>query len=799
MYFCKRINHREIMYKRVLVCLLLAVTFSIPGNAVLKEKNLPSSLSILRNELTKYYNNLQQQTEMINDQQGLVRDNIMSILNKSNQNALMLYSQKPEYIFNLTYACHEAIEQYANFRRSVLPFQQYINKNSYEVARYDSLITNLSEMPVMMLSEKAKTDRSVCLTLAISIRRTLKNNNEQQNEYVGYYKMAEERLHNLNDYANKRYQDIQQNIFVNGGDDYITILKSLGKEYVETKTIIEDKYRPLYNVKSQWDSRFMFFLFALIVIYGFIALILNVTALRYLLPKRFRTESFMTKRTCLILATSTITFAIIIGIVRVMNNEQNFIIMASGLLAEYAWLLGVILLSLLVRLEAEQIKSAFRIYAPLIAIGFIVISFRIILIPNVLVNFVFPPMILLCMLWQWRVIKRFSQKIPRSDAFYAYLSLTVFIASTVCSWVGYTLLSVQLLIWWIMQLTCILTITCFKGWLDNYALRKGLKDKPISSTWLFMFTMMVVIPVMSVISVLLSIYWAASIFNLNEMTWSIYTFKFIDTKNFTANILTIASVFVLFFFFKYINRLANDVMHAHFSKSSKQSAMSFNLMGRHVVQVIVWGIWLIMVLNIFHVSNTWLVVITGGLSTGVGFASKDILENIYYGISLMTGRVKIGDWINIDGTRGKVTSISYTSTSMETIDGSVVTFQNSQLFSKNYKNMTRNHGYELDILEVGVAYGTDIPKVKKLLIDNLSKLPFIYKHKTPAVVMKSFADSSITLKILVWVPVLTQYYDDGTVLECVYKTLNDNNVVIPFPQREVRILHADSEDDEAAI
>jgi small-conductance mechanosensitive channel len=136
---------------------------------------------------------------------------------------------------------------------------------------------------------------------------------------------------------------------------------------------------------------------------------------------------------------------------------------------------------------------------------------------------------------------------------------------------------------------------------------------------------------------------------------------------------------------------------------------------------------------------------------------------------------------------------------METIDGSVVTFQNSQLFSKNYKNMTRNHGYELDILEVGVAYGTDIPKVKKLLIDNLSKLPFIYKHKTPAVVMKSFADSSITLKILVWVPVLTQYYDDGTVLECVYKTLNDNNVVIPFPQREVRILHADSEDDEAAI
>ncbi len=62
----------------------------------------------------------------------------------------------------------------------------------------------------------------------------------------------------------------------------------------------------------------------------------------------------------------------------------------------------------------------------------------------------------------------------------------------------------------------------------------------------------------------------------------------------------------------------------------------------------------------------------------------------------------------------KVSSISYTSTMLEAIDGSVIAFQNAQLFSKNYKNMTRNHGYELDILEVGVAYGTNVKQVKKI-------------------------------------------------------------------------------------
>ena len=190
-----------------------------------------------------------------------------------------------------------------------------------------------------------------------------------------------------------------------------------------------------------------------------------------------------------------------------------------------------------------------------------------------------------------------------------------------------------------------------------------------------------------------------------------------------------------------------------------------------------------------RVNNTWLVVISGGLSTGVGFAMKDILENIYYGISLMAGRIKVGDYIICDGTRGRVSSINYTSTLIEAIDGSVIAFTNSQLFTKNYKNMTKNHGYELDILDVGVAYGTDIDRCKNLLIDAINKLHITDPKKPPRIVLKEFGDSSINLKLLVWVPVLTQYIDDGRILECVYKTLAENNIEIPFPQRDLHIIH----------
>ena len=109
-------------------------------------------------------------------------------------------------------------------------------------------------------------------------------------------------------------------------------------------------------------------------------------------------------------------------------------------------------------------------------------------------------------------------------------------------------------------------------------------------------------------------------------------------------------------------------------------------MWRNVIQVLVWGAWALVTMNIFNINNTWIVAISAGLSTGVGFALKDILENIYYGISLMAGRIKVGDYISIDGTRGTVKSITYVSTMLEALDGSVIAFQNSQLFAKNYKN-----------------------------------------------------------------------------------------------------------------
>ena len=773
------------MTKRLTI-FILCIFAVLNAHAVLKEKNLEQTLSVLRAELTETHHDLISMAELRKQQTRDIIQQLRETIKRSNQNALMLYSQQQNYVFDLTYACHEATEQYLSFQRQQLPFKSYIEHLDVEIAKYDSLVNSLKNIRTNMLEDRPKTDRVVCLTLSTAIRNSLQETRDQVSDYITIYENTEQRLKYLNDYANRRYNDIQTGIFKNGGENYISLLRNIGERWKQMKASVEEKYRPS-NQNSDWDSTVILKLFFLIFFYIMAAIVLNMLAFRFM-PKRFHTTEFLKKRSCIIMATTTVTFAAVMGVMRA-TLEQNFFIMASGLLIEYAWLLGVILISLLLRVNGDQIKSAFKIYSPLIVVGFIVIAFRIVLIPSELVNMVFPIILLLCTLWQWIVIKRHNKNITRSDMFYTYISLAIFIFSLVCSWVGYTLLAVQILIWWIMQLTCILTITCISSYIKLYGHRHHYDDAPITKSWFFLFIYRVLLPIIGVCSVMLSIYWAADVFNLGDICWQIFKKNFIDLENLKVSILKLSMVVNLWFLFAYVASTILALLSLHFKHQDPTTAASREVMGKNVIQVLVWGIWLLMSLSILHISVTWLLAISGGLSTGIGFASKDIIENIYYGATLMAGRVKVGDWIDVDGTFGKVKSISYTSTVVETLYGEVITFQNSQLFSKNYKNLTRNHGYVLAGIPFSVAYGSNLKDVTQMVEDAINgmKHPWSDHKKQVKAVVTTMGESSVDFKLFIWADAVKKIYVVSDVLKKIYETLNANGISIPFPQRDIHI------------
>ena len=837
-YLCAVVNIK-VMRKTFLLIIILSLLVALPSHAVLKERNIGGSLAMLRIELTNYHNKLERQSGAQKEQRELVMKQLISTMNRSQQNAIMLYSQKSGNVFNLTYACHEATEQYKSFKESVGPFREYVDEANTEITRYDSLISDLSSMYVNALSPKEKTDRNVCLTLAVNIRRTLNYKKQQSQLYIDIYNRTEARLKGLNDYANKRYAEIQASIFSNNGDNVLTLLRNIKSEVKTTSQTMAEKYRPTNKFHSDWDSRIILILLALIaaglayIVIGFvITRLVKKNKADFLLRWLFGSdggekakENFRAKRVCIILAATVITFAAVLGMVKA-TISQNFLSMASGLLVEYAWLMAVILLSLLIRLDGKQILHGLKIYTPIMAMCFIVIFFRIVLIPNVLSNLVMPLLLLLFTIWQWFAIMKNSRQLPATDSFYAWVSLTVFLASDVASMVGYSLLSVEILIWWTMQLTCILTITCVSDLLKQYGNDPKRKffddDTPVSRTWFFRLVYTAALPILGTLSILISIYWAADVFNLSDTTLSLFNRSLVNTDKFTFSIMRAVQASVFFFLAKYVNHVSLHTLHYQLTlreqrkakeenrKPSMQTVMSHTAMWRNLIQVVIWGAWLLVTLTIFHIDNSWIVAISAGLSTGIGFAMKDILENLYYGISLMAGRIKVGDYISIDGTKGTVRNISYTSTTVEALDGSVISYQNSQLFSKNYKNLTRNHGNVLSIIPIGVAYGTRVPEVKGTIdaaVTKLNKQNYIKYLKT---VFAGFGDNSIDFKILAWVDSRKQTYAEGDIMEAVYNALNDKDIKIPYPQRDIHIVsdtahlvapapskiqHADSEEE----
>ena len=776
--------------KRILLFCVFTLAIVIEAGAVLKEKDLEQTLGILRTELKQYDNELDRRSTMRKERTKRLIQQLMGTMKRADQNALMLYSQQQDNVFDLTYACHEATQQYRNFHKQQLPFTSFLEKTEGEIARYDSLINHLQGIPTRIMTKYGAENRDSCLLIAQSIRGKLADNANTLRRNIYLYTKAENRLSELNDYANKRYNEIQQNIFINGGDSYPSLIENMSRRWTQLTDNIKKKYSFSSNANSQWSPKWIFGMFLGIVFYVIVAIVLNMLFFKFALPNKFKTQEFKKKRACIIMATTTVTFAILQGLV-INNSSQNFLIMASGLLVEYAWLLGVILISLLMRVKGDQIKSAFRIYAPLIAVGFIVIGCRIILIPNELVNLALPPILLICALWQWSVIRRHNQNIPRSDIFYTYVSLIVFVASVVCSFIGYTLFAVQLIIWWIMQLTCILTITCISRYLEIYAKRKRLTQKPISKTWWYYLAEKVVMPVLGVHSIMLSIYWAAKVFNLTDMCIRIFMHPIIDTENLVVSLVKVIMVVNSWFLFRYISKTTLAFLRMHYEISDPSTAASKEVMGRNVIQVLVWGAWLMFSLSLLHISLTWLVAISGGLSTGIGFASKDIIENIYYGASLMAGRIKVGDWIDVDGTMGKVVSISYTSTVVESIQGEVITFQNAQLFAKNYKNLTRNHGYVLTTIPFGVAYGSNLKEITNMVEDAVNNMhnEFIDQEKRAKCVATEMGDSSVNFKLAIWAEAPKRSHVISEVLKCIYDTLNAHNISIPFPQRDIHIVN----------
>jgi len=322
--------------KRLIIMLFLLVGFAYEAGAVLKEKDLEQTLTILQAELEQYNQELSVRSAARRERMKRLVTQLLQTMKHADQTAMMLYSQQQDNVFDLTYACHEATKQYKEFHKKQLPFTDFLEKTEKDIARYDSLIQRLEGMPDLTMTQYGDQKRDTCLVLARSIRSLLEGNAQQLRQNIRFYDQTELRLKEQNDYAQKRYSDIQKSIFLNGGDNYLTLLSNIGRRWKQVESAVAKKYDLDPDSQSRWSAVWILGTFVAIFIYVLIAVVTNQLFFRFLMPRRFRTTEFLKKRAAIIMATTVITFAIIQGAFLVIGSGRNFpfLYMAASLLVE---------------------------------------------------------------------------------------------------------------------------------------------------------------------------------------------------------------------------------------------------------------------------------------------------------------------------------------------------------------------------------------------------------------------------------------------------------------------------------
>ena len=772
------------MKKKRLLVLVLALAALIPAYAVLNEKDLAQTLSVLRYELRSAWLASAERSKRTLERGSRQRAQLVEMMQRSNELSLMLYSQKQDYTFDMTYALNEVSRQYEDFSAQKLPFDDIITRLDIDIDRYDRLVTTLKRLPPaqlmayrdstgqlvyldrdayrhrrdslrqvrgeravrramdttgrtrpFMLDSLGQIDRDSCIFYAESLLEACRMQKEQLVRDSTHYSETAALLKSSYDYAQQRYKTVQNRIFIEGQTAYGALLKNFPRYWQQATRDAQDKYSPraLGDVTSQWRGPMVTAFSVFLLFYMLISAVLAVALVAFLTRKVafFKKERFTNHRFETTLITAVVIFALSIMIAS-WASKQNFFAMASKLMVEFAWMLAAILISLVIRLRGEAIRKGIRLYVPILLLSFIVISLRVAFVPNSLLNIIFPPLLLIFTAAQAWTLFRNKKDLPAWDVAYGWVSLLVLVATSIIALRGFVLLGIQLLIWWIFLLTLLQTITAVYDLLHIYYVRhiKEMKTNYIEAhpnlpndtdedliavTWPHSFVKSALLPVAIVLSIPFSLFMASSVFDLNEVFNEYYRVPFLEVPGYISlSCYKLVLVLVLFFLFRYLvyagkalYRLLRikSLLKGSAGRLFHENQANFTL-AENIIGISLWGIYVIAIFLILKIPGGAIKVIGAGLATGLGFAMKDILNNFFYGVQLMSGRVRVGDFIECDGIRGKVDSINYQSTQIIASDGSVMAFPNATLFNKNFKNLTKNHSYELLSFDVGVKYGS---------------------------------------------------------------------------------------------
>lgn len=181
---------------------------------------------------------------------------------------------------------------------------------------------------------------------------------------------------------------------------------------------------------------------------------------------------------------------------------------------------------------------------------------------------------------------------------------------------------------------------------------------------------------------------------------------------------------------------------------------------------------------------TNLAFIAGALSVGIGFGLQDVIKNLVAGIIILFERpFKVGDWVILNGIEGKIKQINIRSTEMESFNRTSLIVPNATLISNTVTNLTHGDNISRQSIKVGVAYGSDVEKVKQILLECAQKHKYVMKNPAPYVLFQDFDNSSLLFELRCYTNDIWKGWTIPSDLRYeINRRFIEEAIEIPFPQ-----------------
>ena len=694
--------------------------------------------------------------------------------------------------------------------------------------------------------------RDSCIFFASELLKMNANNRATVIADSTHYQEAFLRMKETYDYAESRYRDLERYVFVDGQTPFLEILANPSYYWNKIKVDLRGQYSMkelsdgldesdadenvsdedddatfFQHLSSKAENTLLLFVCVMQVVVLVFFWLLTLLIL-WLLCRYTRLKRYVPKKKLFInsILMGTIVYFIVFGF---SLYGDEYINLSVRHVNTFLWLLIAISGSLLLRVKPEQFRQGFLLYSATFLVMLMIIACRITFVPDKLMVMLFPPILLLIVVWQLCCCIWVNGKATSIDSTLGWVSLAVYLVAFVFAFMGYTFVALLILVWWYFLLAVWLTVVCVldlmsrykERWLDKrvdamrnritYVSGEDRESLLFGATWFYDFIRQVAVPIIVLLSLPLCVRLSLGMFDFDDLFVKFYENPFVqlyDQSGFETLRISVKSIIYLLIFY-YVLRYLSKAIHAiwqyvryvAFMRKHNRTTIRANeinlSLGNSIISVLIWMGFAVVVINFWKIPTGSLGLVAGGLSAGIGLALKDVINNFIYGIQLMGGRLRVGDWIECEGVRGKVTAINYQCVQAETIEGTEMSFLNSSLFGKNFNNLTRNHSYELTVITVGVAYGTDIKRVREVLVEGMQKMrtkdhygrEIVDPKYGVYVVVGNMSDSAVDINVKQYVLVAERIGYVDRAKEVIYETLNAAGITIAFPQCDVHLIH----------